>query len=87
MVVDRIQGQPESEWTQTSRNDPGVSNTSSLGARASCLPAQESRHPLTLQLCPRGLVVMDAAPARLSRLILSRSAPSHSRAIKQCPRP
>lgn len=55
MVVDRIQGQPESEWSQSSRNDLGVSNTFPMGARASCLPAPKLQYPLTLQLCPQGV--------------------------------
>lgn len=58
--VDRVRGELESE--RTSRNNPGLSNTSSMGARASCLPAQELQHPLTLQLCPWGVSCHGCSP-------------------------
>lgn len=56
--------------------------TSPLGASTSCLPAQELRHPLTLQLMTssvlRMLLVMGAALAHPSSPTLKHSALSHS---------
>ena len=50
--MDRVRCSLECERAQPSEKDPGLNHmeTSLPGVRASCLPAQEWQHPLTLQL-------------------------------------